>query len=150
MGRKTGQKHTEETKAKMKASAKLRDPKSYRGWTDEQRKFASDQKIGVPWTAARRAKGNPMWTDERRALGGSCGMLGKKHSEETRKKMSDAAFNRSDETKARMSAASKGKPKSEAHKKAMSESAKKRIREGRWAKTYTKTQKQIEKEAKTQ
>ena len=57
------------------------------------------------------------------------GFLGKTHSEETRKKLSTYASTRtrrphSEETKMKMSLASKGKPKSKEHKEKLSDAAK--------------------------
>ncbi len=110
---KKGSKHTAE------ALAKMQNRTGTWKWTDEQKKSASERRKGTPWTPARIARGNPPWSPDRRASGGA-GMLGKKHSEETKAKMRTAHANVSDETKAKMSAAKKGKPLSEAHKKALS------------------------------
>ena len=51
-------------------------------------------------------------------------MYGKKHSDETRRKMSDAKKDMSEETRKKISVGHKGKPKSEEHKKKLSKALK--------------------------
>lgn len=70
------------------------------------------------------------------SVGGECSFLGCKHSEKTRKRMSEAKKGkpRSEETKRRMSESHRGKPFSEEHRKHIAEVAKKKAKDPEYRK----------------